>query len=197
MEESDLVFEFDEQWVVKAYDKHPYYRLMSGLGLKGVDFIGIYQNRFLVLFEVKNYRVRYKDYEPEVDVENLQNTLHRKLEDTLMAIRVISRHLQNKWLFRQLQPLFEWLSPKWLKQNAWAFWSAVQRIVDSGEQQIIYVAWLDFSEERAEVGKTIRQNLHKTLGAQFGEGGPQIVMAHLEDPPFPAHLSIRLAAPKN
>ena len=58
-QESGLEFNFDNNWVLKKYDSHPFYKSLSGANLKAVDFIGIWKNEILVLIEVKNYKIRY------------------------------------------------------------------------------------------------------------------------------------------
>jgi len=52
--ESDLTFNFSQkEWEIIRYDTHRYYKILSGAGLKGVDFLGIYQKNKVVFFEVK------------------------------------------------------------------------------------------------------------------------------------------------
>lgn len=57
-EESDLVFEFGSHWQVFQFDKHHDYQNMKDVleQTKGIDFLGIYDNRELYLIEVKNFR---------------------------------------------------------------------------------------------------------------------------------------------
>ena len=37
--ESDLQFYFPDHWAVREYDNHRFYKNLSGLGLKGLDFL--------------------------------------------------------------------------------------------------------------------------------------------------------------
>jgi len=60
LKESALLFDFEEtDWIVKKYDDHRYYKSLSGAGLKGVDFIGIFQQEKVVFIEVKNFRAKH------------------------------------------------------------------------------------------------------------------------------------------
>ena len=58
--ESGLTFSFSKRWKVLKYDKHRFYRYLSGSGFKGVDFIGVLDEKQLVLIEVKNYKDRFE-----------------------------------------------------------------------------------------------------------------------------------------
>jgi len=95
-QESGLTFQFNEDWVVNKYDEHRYFRRLAGEGLKGVDFLGIYKKEELVLIEVKNYRIRYKEKPPTAiyniieNPEILAEKIQKKAEDTLKAIRRIT-----------------------------------------------------------------------------------------------------------
>ncbi len=53
--ESDICFRFGPEWVVYRYDTHRYYRSWNGVGLKGMDFIGILDEGTLVVMEVKTF----------------------------------------------------------------------------------------------------------------------------------------------
>ena len=50
--ESDLLFEFPDDWVVRKYDDTAAYQSLSGHGLKGVDFIALVPDGTLWLIEV-------------------------------------------------------------------------------------------------------------------------------------------------
>ena len=90
--ESDIHFEFGENCLVKKFDEHRYYNILSGSGLKGVDFIVLYQFRQLVLIEAKNYKQRsFSPVPPDVTdlIGNpvpLAQQFGSKLKDSLTLI---------------------------------------------------------------------------------------------------------------
>jgi hypothetical protein len=58
IKEGYLVFEFGDKWRVLKFDEHPDYENISGIvnGTKGVDFIGIFNEKTLYFIEVKDFR---------------------------------------------------------------------------------------------------------------------------------------------
>lgn len=121
--ESGLRFTFSREfWQVRRYDSHTYFRGLSGAGLKGVDFIGIYKNQELVLIEVKNYQTGVDGRRSAFiharlsDPQALAAALVAKMRDTLRAIGIIQQYLQRKWAYRLARPLMAWfpgLAPEW------------------------------------------------------------------------------------
>ncbi|HKK76477.1 MAG TPA: hypothetical protein VJ953_15460, partial [Saprospiraceae bacterium] len=101
--EGQLTFHFDPAyWQGRKYDDHAYFQGFSGVGLKGVDFIGIYQEDILVLLEVKNYTWRDTPFR-EKDVrqslrgpEQIAAAVQQKMEDTLAGLRAIGIYYQRK-----------------------------------------------------------------------------------------------------
>lgn len=102
IEESNLRFEFaeDNWWVVK-FDEHINYTKVNDSlsGTKAVDFLGIYNNESLVLFEVKNFRnhtadpstkARLADYAEELTTEIAQ-----KVRDSIACIVASIRTTTN------------------------------------------------------------------------------------------------------
>lgn len=146
--ESGLTFNFGPGWVVKKYDEHAYFRSLSGMGLKGVDFIAIRQERELVFIEVKNYRTRYNadmDQSFEVVVKptaELAYELKRKSEDTLLAIDAVLQYYRRSWWYRRFRQL--WMRWPWLQYNR-AFWSRADELAN---HRLHFVVWLglDFDD---------------------------------------------------
>ena len=145
--ESGLQFEFaaTDWWVLK-YDAHRYFQIFSGAGLKGVDFMGIYQETQLVLVEVKNYR--YRDQFPktsyllETDPTALAERVVRKIEDSLRAIRVLRRYYSRKWWFRTLMRLGWTVSfLKWFNKDGY-FWYQAYQLMSAGQPISVWV-WLE------------------------------------------------------
>lgn len=140
--ESGLQFEFGPGWVVKKYDEHPYFRSLSGMGLKGVDFIAIRKEKELVFIEVKNYRTRYNpDMNRSFDVAakpaaELAYELKRKSEDTLLAMDAVLQYYYRSWWYRRLRRM--WMRWPWLQHNR-AFWSRADALVN---QSLHYIVWL-------------------------------------------------------
>ncbi|MBV6442326.1 MAG: hypothetical protein DYG98_19085 [Haliscomenobacteraceae bacterium CHB4] len=88
--ESNLRFLFDEaHWRVTQYDAEKgFYRdkiLKSVPGTEAIDFIGIYKNRELALFEVKNLRGYRIQNAPRLanGAEELTLEIARKVRDTM------------------------------------------------------------------------------------------------------------------
>ena len=140
--ESGLQFDFGPGWVVRKYDEHAYFRSLSGMGLKGVDFIAIRQGRELVFIEVKNYRTRYNaemDRTFEVSVKpaaELAAELKRKSEDTLLAMDAVLQYYHRSWWYRRLRGM--WLRWPWPHHKR-AFWSRADALVN---RSLHFVVWL-------------------------------------------------------
>jgi hypothetical protein len=79
--EGELLFEFDELWEpITSWDKHPAYQNGIREMDKGraVDFIGVYDDKFIYLIEVKDYRLhkRKKVESPLTEFElKVRNTV--------------------------------------------------------------------------------------------------------------------------
>jgi hypothetical protein len=145
--ESDLLFSFNQDWVIKKYDDHVYFKILAGQGLKGVDFIGIYKKKFLYLIEVKNYRQR--EYSPVaanwVDLEGasppLAHIFIKKLDDSLKLIRVVERAQKRRWWSRLLYYIQDLTGDKRLNKD-WKFWRKVYDL--SLQAATVYpILWLE------------------------------------------------------
>lgn len=147
-EESDLRFNFPDDWTVRKFDDTRAYQSLSGHGLKGVDFIAISPEPKLWLIEVKNYRPRRKhgkEYwarrkRPEV----LAVQVATKFRDSLRLIDIVNRSLNRSWHIR----LLIWYRTNVIPNtgsNYW-FWSAVQHLAMDG-RAVSYVLWMETPEE--------------------------------------------------
>jgi hypothetical protein len=149
--ESDIIFQFNENWVVNKYDEHRYFQRLAGAGLKGVDFLGIYNKEELVLIEVKNYRIRYKEKAPTEIYHILENPevlvekIKQKSEDTLRAIRVINKLYQRNWFYKLWMPILKLLRNTPFTVNTWLFWTRAQVLIETGKFKVIL--WLENEEE--------------------------------------------------
>lgn len=107
-EESGLTFRFDaDAWVVRRYDAHPFYRVLSGRGYRGVDFLLLHRREpRAVWLEVKHY-VRADGGGPGdtlrellADPSGLARHLAEKQADTLRGLRQIDHHYRTRWWWR-------------------------------------------------------------------------------------------------
>ena len=149
--ESGIQFTFDENWIVQKYDRHTYFQGLAGAGLKGVDFIGFFENQQLMLMEVKNFRRRpgitSNPLEPYLDEpERLIETFEEKVEDTLKAIHAIVTYYQRSWLYRMISPIIRRL-PVSVKDRI--FWThAYESSIDPDTLSL--VLWLELDEDQSE-----------------------------------------------
>ena len=155
--ESDLVFDFDETaWVVKKYDSHRYYKKLSGSGLKGVDFIGIFQQRQVVFIEVKHFRSRHPTLQEEFAVltttKQFIAKMADKLEDTFTAVTAIAAYLRKKWWYRLFVKWEAHLPKQLFKKQDWFFWHQVYQLAQE-QSNIEFILWLEIEEGISGNGK--------------------------------------------
>lgn len=161
-EESGLRFYFPQNWLVRKFDSHTFYRGLSGFGFKGVDFIALPPEGPLLLIEIKNYFNRdprinaplSQDQLPAPEV--LAAKLHEKSADTLRAILAIQRYYLRKWTYRTFLPWsFHWRRDK----SEWVFWTLVfQRAYN--EKQARFVCWLESKEGMTPWRNALLNKLH-------------------------------------
>lgn len=159
--ESGLVFHFSDNWLVRKFDSHTFYRGLSGVGFKAVDFLVLPPSGPLLLLEVKNYFNR----DPRVNApvrpehlpipEELAKKLHEKSMDTLEAINTIHQYYQRKWSYRLLLP---WLLRLRWKNSDWIFWTlAYQRAhVDRTAR---FVCWIEVDDGQTEWAEALNEAL--------------------------------------
>ncbi|MCB0547395.1 MAG: hypothetical protein KDD19_07370 [Phaeodactylibacter sp.] len=162
--ESGLHFRFSEEWVIKKYDAHRFYKGLSGSGLKGVDFLGVLGEE-LFLFEIKNFRRRH-DWQEENPLEailarpaDFVETIAYKVEDTLLAIDAIWQYYNRKWLFRRLLPALHLLP---VTENDWRFWARAYAIMQTPEQ-VKVVLWMETEQARPALMKEVETLLAERL----------------------------------
>ena len=169
--ESGLVFEFSERWNVLKYDEHRFYSYLSGSGFKGVDFIGILDQKQIVLIEVKNYNDRfpadlYKPMDgllanPGIYAEHYS----RKFKDTFQLIDIVRQYYDRKWWHRWFRPfLFKILPKRGLLLTDWGFWTMVIQNIQENPLKINLALWLELPEEisakqKAAFYQTIKKHL--------------------------------------
>ena len=199
-EESDLTFQFSRNWVVKKFDDHKYYRILSGYGLKGVDFIGILDQTTLVLIEVKNYKRRKESPKAPNITDILGNkpplidAFVYKIEDTILAINTVHKYLLRKWQFRLNQFIWKHLPIHWFTNGEWAFWERCHQILSQKKEQVHYVLWLNTDEEydemkTQEVG-ALANHLQKSINQYFSEDPSPIFVCNNSNNPYLKDLKV-------
>lgn len=187
-EESGLIFTFSEAWNVHPFDDHKYYRWLSGLGFRGVDFIGVYQEK-LVLMEVKNYRRRegMSDYDAfqkvrEAPLEFAQKMV-KKVKDSLEVVSAVNGSYRRKWWF----PWYLRLPASWKRRSPKSyFWHIVSELADDPDS-CIFVLWLDADSETKNVEEEIQKTLSLNLNGIVGT----VIMAGQKEHPFGMDIGVR------
>ena len=142
-QESDLIFEFSEkEWEVLQYDTHRYYKILSGAGLKGVDFLGIYQKTQVVFFEVKHFRSPIEETTSFQLGAKFNDLIVGKLADSIRAIRVIHQYLGRKWWYRLYQQFASYIPIFLVRNKDWYFWHRLFFIIQR-KDQMQFVLWLE------------------------------------------------------
>lgn len=197
-QESDLLFHFQKGWVIKQYDTNPYFRRLKGAGLKGIDFLGIFEKREVVFFEVKNYKIRYKEKPPTQIYDVLENPkllaekVAQKVEDTLQAIRVINKFYRRRRIYRIFEPLLK-VIPNWnATLNTWLFWTRVEVFIERGDWQVIL--WLETEEVYKHFSKAqiadFRNQLQQLLQTRLAGIAPSISILSTQNQPFIKQLDV-------
>ena len=125
--ESRITFEFDEtNWNICQYDvtDGDYRKSVHLSETKAVDFVGIYNEKSIVFFEIKSFQGygREKDVKERLDnsMENLSIEIAQKVRDTVAVIAGLSRTVP---------------------QNP--FWKESEKIISDKNKQIIIIAWIE------------------------------------------------------
>jgi len=155
-EESNLRFEFGEDWtLIEQYDIHADFDSIKNAisGTKGVDFIGILNDKTLYFFEVKNFRGhritskgRFKEGEDPVWLEVAQ-----KVRDTVAGIIGASR--------------------KSLDKAEKAKWQEVSTYLTNPNKRMVVVLWLeqDGDNEEQEYKKKRKKGYKTTIKGKLKE----------------------------
>jgi hypothetical protein len=175
--ESGLRFIFPKNWRVKKYDEHHFYRALSGSGLKGVDFIGVLNQKKLILIEVKNYKIRFPAKPPPIQEKilglspSLVQTMTYKVDDTFLAVNTIIKYYQRRWWYAPFLKLFDYLPIAYLLRFEWAYWTYVQRLIFEQKKQVDLVLWLELETIYEDVVEdeieTARQRIEQSLKTTF------------------------------
>lgn len=151
--ESDIEFEFGRDCLVKKFDEHRYYNILSGSGLKGVDFIVIYKNEFLYLIEVKNYKKRsFSPVAPDVsdllgDPCPLVDQFVEKIQDSITLINVVKKYLAKKWWFGLTEWIKKMLPEDYSLNRDMDFWLKAKAIIENDKSKLQTMLIIDFDEK--------------------------------------------------
>ncbi|MEM9928948.1 MAG: hypothetical protein AAF840_03940 [Bacteroidota bacterium] len=167
--ESDLLFYFPDDWVVRKYDDTAAYQSLSGHGLKGVDFIALAPDGKLWLVEVKNYRPRistrngkeYRANRPRP--EELAEHVAVKFLDSQRLIRIVDSYLRKYW-WRRLQLWWiGWRGKARTSSNYW-FWSEAKRRC-AQPAKVVFVLWMETPERKTSYDDVLEQLLLERMPA--------------------------------
>ncbi|MCI5082230.1 MAG: hypothetical protein MRY78_11065 [Saprospiraceae bacterium] len=163
--ESGLLFEFNGGWDIRKYDEHNYYQILAGTGLKGIDFLGIFQGANLYMFEVKNYSIRnqWQKTDPmnvvRENPDQLVEKIAQKVQDSLRLFRIIHLYYHRKWVYRNMFPLARKWYPGFRK---WEFWTSVYEL-SLQPQNVHVIFWMETDRPETELKTYLQQRLQQQL----------------------------------
>lgn len=171
LQESGLLFRFDEDWQVKKYDATPYYLVMSGLGMSAVDFVAFWKEE-VVLIEVKNYQNRPENQlaPNRAKLEGVSPPLvaifEEKVRETLQGISIIHRALARRWWYPILRKLLAYprLHPFLLRSER-LFWLYMDVYILANPDKVRLVLWLELAEVLEDLRPTFTAKLSTSLKA--------------------------------
>lgn len=162
-QESGLVFSFPRGWGVRHYDRHTYYRGLSGQGLKAVDFMALAPDGSLWLIEVKNFR-RRREFLPVLKTPaELGAQLLQKTADTQRAIHAIYGYYRRSGLYRWIEPLL--LQLPWMRFDR-IFWTRAY----ARRAQTKVVLWLELEPDQ----EGFRAEMNAWLKAHWPPDAPPV-----------------------
>jgi hypothetical protein len=163
--ESELEFRFPKHWGIRKYDQQKFYLQISGLGLKGVDFLIVdpIGEGHLYLVEVKNYRTRNHEggtFIPSLkEPPTLAAVVAAKYEHTLRTIGAIKLYYQRKWWYRLF---YQHYLKRRNYQKDPVFWTAVNRLAQNSEQHTLLL-WLEADDVSPSYSDALRMTLNYEL----------------------------------
>ena len=194
-QESDLKFQFsDAAWQVIKYDTHRYFKILSGAGLKGIDFLSIYQGKQVVFFEVKNFHTHQPTKNGAYQIiENTQEFIENiigKMEDTLSAIKVVTQYFHRKWWYRFFLTYHRFIPNIFIQQKDWYFWHRIQALINNSDEWR-FVLWLEIDGSVTPATKeALRIIIQKALANKVLSNKGIWIIANMEQPAFPTSLTV-------
>lgn len=176
--------------MIHQFDDHRFYKQLAGQHVKGVDFIGVFQEKTLVLMEVKNYIDRYfkDDTNPsEIFLTNRQFYLEKiikKFDDSLRVIQAVRRAYCKKWWYRLAEKtLFRWIKMERMLHWEFVFWTVAWQLVEAKELR--FVLWLE-----------IEKGVTQMFEIKSEKQGVPIEISSCSENLFAAHLQVKLIKKK-
>ncbi len=190
--ESDLLFHFPDDWVVRKYDGTVAYQSLSGHGLKGVDFIALTPAGELWFIEVKNYRPRFSNEQEfranRPSPDRLADQVARKFTDSRRLLRIVDTALRRRWWPRLQLRWMEWRGRPRPNSNYW-FWTEARRRLEH-TNKLVCLLWM----ETPETGEDYDDSVARLLTERLPPGDRLIVAERERD----RNLPIKVAyAPRN
>lgn len=195
-QESDLQFDFSAtHWQVMKYDTHRYYKILSGAGLKGVDFVGIYKEEQLVFFEIKHFRTNQATDNASFllfeDTDLFVQNISDKMADTHTAIKVIIKYLNRKVWYRYFLKLEQYIPTSIFQQQDWYFWHKIHHFWES-ESPKSFILWLEIDPNYlAKANDEFMVDLQKKLNTSFESFDIQPIIASRKKPILEQHLNVK------
>ncbi len=164
LEESGVIFSFHKGWHVIQWDKHTYFKGLSAVGLKGVDFLGFHPKHGLFLMEIKNYRDQ-----PPPPYPDLASNLIQKGMNTVDGIDAVHSFLHRSAWRHRFKPFWLSIPPSWSDRAFWYQLTAIK----SRKPLCQYLIWI--AGEKIEPNWNIELKLElrsMDLPFEVATGGP-------------------------
>ena len=152
--ESNLVFNFPDDWAVIKIDSHRFYSYISGHGYKSVDFIALIPNHQILLIEVKNYNNRFiKDGESPFDAILTDPIAYaesfvQKFQDSFQLLRVGQQYYDRKlWVRFFWKWVFNLFPKNSLLKWDWVFWRYANELIQTPSATVKLILLLQLGEE--------------------------------------------------
>ena len=190
-EESGWQFQFADHWEVIPYDRHRYYRYVSGHGLKGIDFLAWNRREErLLLLEVKNFAP--SDWEGpspnmELVLRNPRAYAERMIEkftDSLRLFAIVHRYRSRKWGPRYYWRLRDqWLPRRWRSLLPLSIWERAYRLSQRPGASICLCLWIQLADEVArDEAQDFMMELEEILGQSLAQQGFTFLLASPQRP---------------
>lgn len=186
----DFYFDLD-QWQIRKYDDHTYFQGFSGMGLKGVDFLGIHQQKTLLLIEVKNFTWRNRPFREKQVRQSLQvpeeiaMAVRQKMEDTLAGLQAIRIYYERKKARTS-----SWLDRFRKIDSEQLFWQQASHLLE--ENQLRCLLWMETEPEAEAFAEKVKAELSRHPVAE----GHYIRVVRQSDYPYSSHWKMQIAQPK-
>jgi len=122
--ESGLQFKFEEAyWQIIKFDTDVNYKKIANdlSTTKAIDFLGIYRNEFLVMFEIKSFRHYGPQSRLNNGAEELTIEIAQKVRDSVAAIVGAHRNTTHNHLF----------------------WTTACTLLTNSKKEIFVIAWVE------------------------------------------------------